>query len=53
MSTVDAAASSADGYMYIRLYMYIMLYYTVDVYVLLRMPKRKKNIFVRTTKSTF
>jgi hypothetical protein len=42
MSTVGAAATSAGGYMYIRLYMYIMLYYTIDVYVL-RVPKRKKK----------
>jgi hypothetical protein len=34
MSTVGTAATSAGGYMYIRLCMYIMFYYTVDVYVL-------------------
>jgi len=42
MSTVCAAATSAGGYMYVLLYMYVMPYYTIDVYVLIRMPKHKK-----------
>jgi len=55
MSTVGAAATSAGGYMYtyMHLYVYIVLYYTIDVCVLLRMPKCKKKVSVRTTKSTF
>lgn len=45
MSTVGAAASSAAAYMNLLLYkyMYVMLYYTIDVHVLLCMPKRNKT----------